>query len=202
MEEEILFQNKYRVATARWRNWDYSWDGYYFVTICVKNRECCLGDIFNGEMKLSEFGNVVNKILLGITDGYDNAVLDACVIMPNHIYIIIGIHCDEHDQKLMNNVVGTVETIHELSLPRMVPTPIHIARRQMLLSKIIGRFKMQTAKEINLLRNTPGNAFWQSRFHDRVIRDERELNAKRRYIFNNPVKWQFDKHNPNKKSHD
>ncbi|MEM9998726.1 MAG: hypothetical protein AAF809_13575 [Bacteroidota bacterium] len=34
---------------------------------------------------------------------------------------------------------------------------------------------------------------WQPRFWDRVIRSERELEATRRYIVNNPLQWHRDR---------
>lgn len=198
-----LFQNKYRIKTARWTDWDYSWDGCYFVTICVRGRECCLGEIVDGEMKLSALGEIVEKFWLQITDGYQNVASDEYIVMPNHIHGIIAIHCDERNQTLENvatsqGVAATigVETIHELSLRQTPQTPLRIRRRNMTLSKLIGRFKMQSAKEINLIRGTMGEPFWQSRFHDRVIRNEHQLANVRKYIFNNPVKWASDRNNP------
>jgi hypothetical protein len=64
------------------------------------------------------------------------------------------------------------------------------------LSRIIGSFKSAAAREINTLRDTPGRPVWQSRFHDRIIRDEEELTRIREYILNNPAQWQDDKNNP------
>ena len=32
------YQNKFRVASTRLTNWDYSWNGDYFVTICTYRR--------------------------------------------------------------------------------------------------------------------------------------------------------------------
>ena len=39
------FQNKFRNETTRLQNWDYRWDGSYFITICTKNREHYFGEI-------------------------------------------------------------------------------------------------------------------------------------------------------------
>jgi len=33
------FKNKYRIETTRLNGWDYGKNGYYFVTICTKNRD-------------------------------------------------------------------------------------------------------------------------------------------------------------------
>ena len=66
----------------------------------------------------------------------------------------------------------------------------------MLLPKIIGYFKMNTAKRINKLRQTPGVPVWQRNYYERVIRNERELNAVRDYIRHNPLNWALDHDNP------
>jgi putative transposase len=69
-------------------------------------------------------------------------------------------------------------------------------RRQMLLPKIIGRLKMNSAKQINQIRNTPGVPVWQRNYYEHIIRDEPELHAIREYIRYNPLKWGDDEENP------
>jgi len=66
----------------------------------------------------------------------------------------------------------------------------------MLLSKIIGRFKMVTAKQINDLRQTRGSALWQRNYYEHIVRDEASLNRVRQYIADNPAQWEFDRENP------
>jgi REP element-mobilizing transposase RayT len=66
----------------------------------------------------------------------------------------------------------------------------------MLLPKIVGRFKMQSAKQINQLRHTLGQPVWQRNYYEHIIRNEDELNRIREYILNNPLKWEFDAENP------
>ena len=39
------YHGKYRIESARLKNWDYGSPGFYFITICTKNRECFFGDI-------------------------------------------------------------------------------------------------------------------------------------------------------------
>lgn len=41
------FKNKYRVTSTRLKNWDYSCNGMYSVTICAKGRKMYFGDIEN-----------------------------------------------------------------------------------------------------------------------------------------------------------
>jgi putative transposase len=58
------------------------------------------------------------------------------------------------------------------------------------LPGVVGAFKSGASRRI-------GRPIWQRSFHDRVIRDEAELEALRRYIRDNPVKWAVDRENPN-----
>ncbi len=54
------FQNKYRIPSARLKNWDYGWNAAYFVTICTQGRELYFGDVVNGEMILNKLRQIVN----------------------------------------------------------------------------------------------------------------------------------------------
>ena len=100
-----LYNDRYRIETTRLKGWDYSANGYYFVTICTRNRECLFGDVVDGEMRLSAIGEVVQNSWQGIPEHFPNARLDEFVIMPNHIHGIIII-------------INPVETCHGMSLQR------------------------------------------------------------------------------------
>jgi len=71
-------------------------------------------------------------------------------------------------------------------------------RRKMLLPKIIGRFKMNSAKQINQIRNTSGVPVWQRNYYEQIIRNEKSLEKIRNYIINNPLEWYYDDYNPKK----
>jgi hypothetical protein len=45
-----LYKNKYRVESARLPGWDYSQPGYYFITVCIHDRQYLFRHIKNGEM--------------------------------------------------------------------------------------------------------------------------------------------------------
>jgi putative transposase len=51
-------------------------------------------------------------------------------------------------------------------------------------------------KQINLFRNTSGIPIWQRNYYDHIIRNEDALNKIREYIQNNPLRWHFDRENP------
>ncbi len=64
---------------------------------------------------------------------------------------------------------------------------------KMLIPKIIGKFKMQTSKQINIINNTIGNKTWQRNYNDHVIRNNSEYHRIKQYIKNNPSNWKDDK---------
>jgi putative transposase len=65
----------------------------------------------------------------------------------------------------------------------------------MVLPKIIGWFKMNSAKQINQIRKTPGTPVWQRNYYEHIIRNEKELHSIREYIKYNPLKWDEDEEN-------
>ena len=48
--------NIHHRRSIRLKEYDYSQNGAYFVTICVQNRECLFGEIVDGEMVLNDAG--------------------------------------------------------------------------------------------------------------------------------------------------
>ncbi len=185
--------NKYVVKgrrTIRLKDYNYSWPGFYFVTICVKDKGCYLGKIVEVDnfsdgptVRLTKLGEIVRDIWRSIPKHHPKIELDEFIIMPNHIHGIVVIS---------ENTVGAIQVgaIHESPLQN---------RRQMLLSKIIGRFKMNSAKEINTLLNNEEQSFWQRNYYEHIIRNETSLEKIRNYIIDNPRKWYDDIENPNNK---
>lgn len=70
----------------------------------------------------------------------------------------------------------------------------------MLLSKIIGKFKMNSSKQINKIINNSGNSFWQRNYYEHIIRNESALQKIQNYIIDNPRKWHEDHENPDNNS--
>ena len=173
--------NKYHRRSIRLNHYDYSQPGSYFITICTHDKSPLFGGITNGEMVLNDLGKMVEKCILDIPVHFPDVELDKWVIMPNHVHMIIVIYPNENDKPF----------IHELPLRDIK------SRRKMLLPKIIGRFKMNCSKQINILQNTPGQSIWQRSYYEHIIRNENELNKIRRYIINNPPQWDYDEENRN-----
>ena len=62
--------------------------------------------------------------------------------------------------------------------------------------EIIRQLKAMTSYQYHKLTpNTAGSSLWQRNYYDRVIRDEREYNFVRNYIFCNPERWEQDQLN-------
>jgi len=64
------------------------------------------------------------------------------------------------------------------------------------IGAIIGQFKSAVTRQINALRNAPGAPVWQRNYYEHIIRNEQALNAIRRYIVENPLRWHLDRYNP------
>ena len=75
--------------SIRLRGYDYTRPGAYFVTVCVQDRECLLGQIADGEMRLSEAGRMVQSAWDALPAHYPGVDIDEFVVMPNHIHGII-----------------------------------------------------------------------------------------------------------------
>jgi len=107
------FRGKYRISSARVRNWDYASNGMYFVTLCTKGREHQFGKIIKPEtdkehfkMELSEIGRIVELEWLRtpIVRPDMNLELGEYQVMPNHFHAILIIG---------ENQFNTKELIHE-----------------------------------------------------------------------------------------
>jgi putative transposase len=89
-----LFKNKCRVESTRLKDWDYSNNAAYFVTMCAKHMRCYFGKVVDGKIKLSRIGKIVEEEWLRTDKMRDNIVLDEYAIMPNHIHGILMIMND------------------------------------------------------------------------------------------------------------
>jgi len=162
-----LFRNKYRVESARHPHHDYASPGYYFVTICTKNRVHWFGEIMKGVMVLNELGKIAVREWLRTGELRANVRLDEFVMMPNHFHGIVEI----------------------LDFAGGRDAPAGRLYENVKLGIIINQFKMTVTKQI---RKTTTDFAWQTRYHDHIIRDNGALERIRAYIRDNPVNWHED----------
>lgn len=199
--------------TLRLRDYDYSQPGDYFITLVTHEREPLFGEIANGEIILNQSGQILVDTWQSIPARYPQIELGPSVIMPNHFHAIITIN----DPAPIVGVIHELPLRNELPLPNEPPLPnespppvraIHESpaieppqsdnssglkiRRRMLLPLVIGYLKMNSAKQINLLRDSSGVPVWQRNYYEHIINSDKEYAQIEAYIDNNPSMWLDD----------
>jgi REP element-mobilizing transposase RayT len=169
---------QYHRRSIRLNGYDYTQPGAYFVTICTYNRMCLFGEVVDGQMRLNELGRLVESTWQDLPNHVTNIELDAFVVMPNHVHAIIII------------VGAGSEPAPTIAMAQPTPT------KRYGLPEIVRQFKTFSARRINEHRGTPGAPVWQRNYYEHVIRNEDSLTMIRRYIAENPLRWQLDRENP------
>jgi len=171
---------KHHRRSIRLKGYDYAQPGAYFVTICVQNRECALGEVVDGEVRLNEWGQAVEAEWQALPGRFPYVELDAFVVMPNHVHgIMMMVDGDR------GGAVAAPTNEGGETLPLREP-----------LGKMVAYFKYQTTKRLNAHRATPGAKFWQRNYYEHVIRNDVDLKRIREYIHHNPARWAEDQLHP------
>lgn len=164
--------------SIRLKNYDYLQNGGYFITVCVKNSECILGEIRNGKTQSSHIGEIVKNCWFEISSHFKNVILDQFVIMPNHVHGILFI---DHCKGVACNVPTARNNFHSAISPKPKSLPT-----------IIRSFKSAVS---NICNKNNYHFQWHRNYYEHIIRNEHELNRIRKYIMNNPLQWELDLHN-------
>jgi REP element-mobilizing transposase RayT len=162
--------------SIRLRGFDYTSQGAYFVTTVTHDRRELFGRIVDDEMRLNAAGRIVAEEWQRSGEVRSNVEVDEFVVMPNHFHGIVF---------LMQNDEGTL---------RSAPTPAFGASVAGSLPVIVRNFKGAATRRLRHLGFA--DTVWQRNYHERLIRNERELHAIRQYIIDNPRQWALDKENP------
>jgi len=167
--------------SIRLRDYDYSQNGAYFVTVVAKNREDLFGEIQNGEMILNETGKMVLHCWEQIPEHFPVVEIDECCVMPNHfhgIFLICKGDCKGErffaptDTAPANDInPGTSKTV----------------------GSVVRGFKIGVTKWAR--QNLEIIDVWQRNYYEHVIRNEADLEKIRQYIFDNPANWENDENN-------
>ena len=170
--------------SIRYRGYNYAQPGAYFVTICTYEREYLFGEVVDGVMHYNDYGDIVGEEWFKTMEIRPSIRIydDEFVVMPNHAHGIIWIVDDDSGRG----------DPHGRGDPRVAPT----GPPPDSIGAIMAGFKSATTKRINVLRQSPGAPVWQRNYYDRIIRNDRALRAIRQYIIDNPMRWQFDRYNP------
>jgi REP element-mobilizing transposase RayT len=160
--------------------YDYSATGYYFVTICIREQQCLLGEIVEDTVRLNSAGQMVASAWMALAERFEQVDLDLFVVMPNHVHGII----------ILKNGIGV---------------GADLVSARLCISRVIQAFKStSTNKYIRGVNQEGWNKFdqtlWQRSFYDHVIRNDQDLSRIQEYILNNPLQWALDDENPNRKN--
>jgi putative transposase len=185
-----------RRGSLRLKGYDYSMAGAYFVTICTQDRACLFGDVAAGAMRLNEAGQMVATLWDGLAARFPSVEIDRFVVMPNHLHGILVLDAD----------AGAATT--ERATTRVAPTNVDPVGAPLVgaparLGDVVGAFKsLATTGYIGGVKAKGWPEFrgrlWQRNYYEHIIRDEGALNRIRRYVDDNPARWEFDDENPRK----
>ncbi|MCL2760890.1 MAG: hypothetical protein FWD70_04495 [Desulfuromonadales bacterium] len=201
----------HRRRGMRLREYDYTKDGLYFITICTYEREPLFGGIANAEMSLSKAGAIAAETWLEISARFSNVELHDFIIMPNHVHGIIEIvgarfiapdinpiSINDSNEGMINSnecSMNPDEDVMYNGAINRAPTgggfageknPMH----HMNLARIIRWYKGRTTHEC---RKAEFSFAWQRNYYEHIIRDEEDLNRVTEYIRVNPCRWNEDR---------
>jgi len=179
---------------------DYASPGAYFVTICVHGGECLLGQVVDGGMRLSEWGQVVSHYWKRIPDHVVHVELDEWVVMPNHIHGIIVItgrgEASPESASSTGNLTHGGTRLPDRGATRDASPLLQPGLQPGSLGAIVGNYKSVTTRRINRLCGMPGTPFWQRYYWEHIIRNDASLNQIRAYMQSNPGRWAEDRLHP------
>lgn len=160
--------------SIRLKNYDYSSNGYYFVTICTQKREKLFGEIVGATLcgRPNNPDKIITKWLLELENKFKGIKIDEYVVMPNHIHFIIkrtGGHTGstgDHTGSPLRDIVGWFKTM---------------TTNEYIVGVKCGKFIPFKGR------------LWQRNYYEHIIRNYDDYISIAEYIQNNPLKWEEDK---------
>ncbi|MEO8608624.1 MAG: transposase [Chloroflexota bacterium] len=150
----------------RLKGYDYAQSGAYFVTVCIQNQVCLLGEVVDGRIHPNDAGLMIDDWWTKLPDKFPKIEIDASVVMPNHFHGIV---------MLSENWAAKTTSLPDIMKWFKTMTTNHYIRA----------VKQQDWESFD-------GQFWQRSYHDHIIRNEPDLNRIREYIENNPARWEAD----------
>lgn len=187
---QLIMYNWPQRKNQRLKDFDYSKNWCYFVTICTKNRENFFWEIIDWKIILNDYWKIAENVFINLSNHYKNCIIDEYIFMPNHFHGIVVID---------NAIVGTgfkpVRDMwkNELIGTGLKPVPTGINKNHWI-SEIIRWFKTFSSRNINNFQKDFIFS-WQRSFFDVIIKNDEQLNKIRQYIIDNPLKWELDVNN-------
>ena len=190
------YQKKYHIHSTRLPNWNYGNASLYFITICTQKMVHFFGEIIKEEIILSEIGGIVKTELLKtfMLRPDMNLWIGEFMIMPNHFHAIIGIGSNVYNTENGDAKHGDAkhgDAKHGDAKHRVSTiVPNQFGPQSKNLASIIRGFKSSVSI---LARKTNPDFYWQTRFYDHIILNDKSFQTISDYIINNPTNWNKDK---------
>ncbi len=187
----------HRRRSIRLKDYDYTREGAYFVTILAKDRENLFGEVVDGTVQLSKIGKIVEECWIEIPRHFPDVELDTYIIMPNHIHgaLVVGDVGATHASPLLT-AEGRARHASPLQKHPQRVSGRPTGPKPRSVGAIIGSLKSAATRRINQFRQTIGFVVWQRNYYEHIIRGEKSMNKIREYIASNPLRWEFDRENP------
>ena len=166
--------------SIRLKHYDYSLPGFYFITICIKDRKCEFGEIIDGEMHLNTGGQIAQTIWERLPQHFFAVELDAFVIMPNHIHGILEL-TNLPEEPFSRSLIPVRSQEHMREVKKKTGPK---------LGKIVRHFKSAVTYKLHKVGNIDFE--WQRNYYESIIRNAQALANIRYYIANNPASWAQD----------
>ena len=171
----------------RLRNYDYTKEGLYFITICAseKNKEI-FGNIQGGVVYLNHAGETAKQCWEEIPCHFPNTVLHEYIIMPDHIHGIIELvgannyspntqNTKNHNSHGATNNYPLEQTVEKYFAPTGTSKTI---------GSIVRGFKIGVTKHI-------GHSLWQRNYYEHIVRSTDDYIRISTYIVQNPQNWKI-----------
>ncbi|MDJ1496471.1 hypothetical protein QNI19_26280 [Cytophagaceae bacterium DM2B3-1] len=179
--------------SVRLPDYDYSQAGLYFVTLCVKDRQCLFGRIEQGQMILNEAGGIAHLEWVKSTEIRSEIILHEFIIMPNHMHGIVEIiskECRGDWLVAQANAIDSEQTnrsVRNQGDQPVAPT----GPDPKSLGAMVGGYKSIVTQRINAVQKTSGS-IWQRNYHEHIIRNAPSHQKIAESIISNPLLWQQD----------
>ena len=179
--------------SIRFRDFDYTTPGAYFVTICVQARQCLVGAVENGQVRLTSQGIIVEQRWRNLPRFHKGLRLDEYVVMPNHLHDLLILEEPELAPPPERR------TPEYGNLPEIDPDPDRPNETEPgSVGTIVQNFKSIASRAINSRRKTPEAGVWQRNYYEHIVRDQADLESIRAYIRANPENWNKALENPDR----
>lgn len=181
--------------SIRLPGYDYTEPGAYFLTILTHKKENLFGRVIKGVVQLSPIGEIVQEQWEKLPSHFSNVLLDAYVIMPNHIHgiLVITERTARKDKAFEKHSNPNVFRSNAMPIPSRAGSnalPSKVGSQPGSVPAMVQNFKSITSRMINKHRNTPGATIWHRNYYEHIIRDEEDYCRIQEYILENPRKWE------------